>query len=221
MRQRTQLINALRAHLAEFGVTAAQGREGVKELLAIVAQDESSRLPIDAHASLTVLAAQLQAVQTMIGSIEKRIVAQHRSNEASKRLETIPGIGVIGATTITAVVPDPKAFRSGRDFAAWIGIVPRQDSTGGKQKLGPISKQGDQYLRRILIVGAPRLAACAPAAGEVSLAHSASRSATVQGRRGRAGQQDGADRLGVAGHRWDLPGAPTRDSLTRSSAMGR
>jgi transposase len=90
----------------------------------------------------------------MIGSIEKRIVAQHRSNEASKRLETIPGIGVVGATTITAIVTDPKAFRSGRDFAAWIGIVPRQDSTGGKQKLGPISKQGDQYLRRILIVGA-------------------------------------------------------------------
>jgi transposase len=154
MRQRTQLINALRAHLAEFGITAAQGREGIKELLAIVAQDEGSRLPVDAHASLTVLAAQLQAVQTTIGLIEKRIVAQHRSNEASKRLETIPGIGVIGATTITAVVPDPKAFRSGRDFAAWIGIVPRQDSTGGKQKLGPISKQGDQYLRRILIVGA-------------------------------------------------------------------
>jgi transposase len=81
-----------------------------------------------------------QAVQTMIGSIEKRIVAQHRSNEASKRLETIPGIGVIGATTISAVVPDPRVFRSGRDFAAWIGIVPRQGSTGGKQKLGPISK---------------------------------------------------------------------------------
>jgi transposase len=103
---------------------------------------------------LPVEAAQLQAAQTMIGSIEKRIVAQHRSNEASKRFATIPGIGVVGATTITAVVTDPMAFRSGRDFAAWIGIVPRQDSTGGKQKPGPISKQGDQYLRRILIVGA-------------------------------------------------------------------
>jgi len=136
MRQRTQVINALRAHLAEFGITAAQGREGIRELLAIVAQEEGSRLPSDAHASLTVLATQLQAVQTMIGSLEKRIVAQHRSNEASKRLETIPGIGVIGATTIAAVVPDPRAFRSGRDFAAWIGIVPRQDSTGGKQKRG-------------------------------------------------------------------------------------
>src|ERR1035437_3355923 len=142
MRQRTQLINALRAHLAELGIAAAQGREGIKELLAIVAQNGDSRLPVDAHASLIVLSAQLQAVQTMIGSIEKRIVSQHRSNADSKRLETIPGIGVIGATTIAAVVPDPKVFRSGRDFAAWIGLGPRQDSTGGKQKLGPISKQG-------------------------------------------------------------------------------
>jgi transposase len=100
------------------------------------------------------MAAELQAVQTMIGSIEKRIMGQHRSSEASKRLETIPGIGVIGATAIAATVPDPKVFRSGRDFAAWIGLVPRQDSTGGKQKLGPISKQGDRYLRRILVVGA-------------------------------------------------------------------
>src|SRR5476651_1510323 len=154
MRQRTQLINALRAHLAELGIAAAQGREGIKELLAIIAQDGDTRLPVDAHASLIVLAAQLQAVQTMIGSIEKRVVGQHRSNEESKRLETIPGIGVIGATAIAATVPDPKVFRSGRDFAAWIGLVPRQDSTGGKQKLGPISKQGDQYLRRILVVGA-------------------------------------------------------------------
>jgi transposase len=98
MRQCTQLINALRAHLTEFGIAAAQGRDGIKKLLAIVAQDEGSRLPVDAYASLPVLAAQPQAVQTMIGSLEKRIVAQHRSNEASKRLETILGIGIIGAT---------------------------------------------------------------------------------------------------------------------------
>jgi transposase len=137
-----------------LGIAAAQGREGIKELLAIVANDGDSRLPVDARASLIVLAAQLQAVQTMIGAIEKRLNAQHRSSEASKRLETIPGIGIVGATAIAATVTDPKAFRSGRDFAAWIGLVPRQDSTGGKHKLGPISKQGDQYLRRILVVGA-------------------------------------------------------------------
>jgi transposase len=154
MRQRTQVINALRAHMAELGIVAAQGREGIKELLKIIAREEDMRLSIDAHTSLVVLAAQLQALQTMIRSIEKRIVIQHRSNEASKRLETIPGIGVIGATAIAATVPDPTVFRSGRDLAAWIGLVPREDSTGGKQKLGPISKQGDQYLRRILVIGA-------------------------------------------------------------------
>jgi transposase len=154
MRQRTQLINALRAHMAELGIVAPQGREGVKELLKIIASEEDARMPVDAHTGLVVLAAGLQALQTMIRSIERRIIAQHRSDEASKRLRSIPGIGIVGATAIAATVPDPKVFRSGRDFAAWIGIVPRQDSTGGKQKLGPISKQGDQYLRRILVVGA-------------------------------------------------------------------
>jgi len=154
VRQRTQLINSLRAHMGELGIVAAQGRDGLKEVLAIVADANDSRLPMDARASLMVLAAQLQACQTLIGTLEKRIIVQHKSNDRSRRLETIPGIGVIGATAIDATVADPKAFRSGRDFAAWIGLVPRQDSTGGKQKLGHISKQGDQYLRRILVVGA-------------------------------------------------------------------
>jgi transposase len=154
MRQRTQVINALRGHLAEFGIVAAQGIAGLKELLKIIARDDDARFPVEAHATLIVLAAQLQAVQTMIGSIEKRIMAQHRASEKSRRLETIPGIGILGASAIDATIVDPKAFRSGRDFAAWIGLVPRQDSTGGKQKLGHISKQGDRYLRRILVVGA-------------------------------------------------------------------
>jgi transposase len=154
LRQQTQVINALRAHLAELGIVAAQGREGLKQLLAIIADEKDARLPIDARASLIVLAAQLQALHTMIGSIERRLTVQHRANEASKRLQSIHGVGIIGASAIAATVTDPKAFRSGRDFAAWIGLVPRQDSTGGKQKLGPISKQGDRYLRRILVVGA-------------------------------------------------------------------
>ena len=136
MRQRTQLINALRAHLAELGITAAQGREGIKGLLAIVADDRDSRLPIDARASLIVLAAQLQSVQTLIGSIEKRIIALHRSSDASKRLETIPGVGILGATTIATIVTDPKAFRSGRDFAAWLGLVPRQIRPAANRNLG-------------------------------------------------------------------------------------
>jgi transposase len=157
MRQRTQLINALRAHMAELGIAAPQGREGISELLEIIEDEADTRLPIDARASLMVLAAQLEAMRTSIGLIEKRLVVQHRSNQDSKRLETIPGIGVIGATAITATVADPAAFQSGRDFAAWIGLVPRQASTGGKPRLGPISKQGDRYLRRILVGGAVSL----------------------------------------------------------------
>ena len=154
MRQRTQVINALRAHMAELGIVAAQGTAGLKELLKIIAGERDARLPVDAHASLVILAAGLHAVQTMIGSIDKRIIIERRSNEASKRLRSIPGIGLLGASAIVAAVQDPKGFRSGRDFAAWIGLVPREDSTGGKQKLGPISKQGNRYLRRMLVVGA-------------------------------------------------------------------
>jgi transposase len=154
MRQRTQLINAIRAHMAELGIAAAQGSAGIKELLAIIADDADARLPVEARASLMVLAAQLATMQTTIGLLEKQIVARHRSNQDSKRLQTIPGVGIIGATAIAATVTDPAAFRSGRDFAAWVGLVPRQDSTGGKSRLGPISKQGDRYLRRILVLGA-------------------------------------------------------------------
>lgn len=118
MHQRTQLINAIRSHLAELGMIAPQGREGVKELLAIVAKDANPHLPNDARASLIVLAAQLEALQTTIGAIEKRIVVQHRANKESKRLQTVPGIGPIGASAIAATVTNPKIFRSGRDFAA-------------------------------------------------------------------------------------------------------
>ncbi len=158
MRQRTQVINAMRAHLAELqasGWLRKYGRDGIKELLKIIASEADARLPVDAHTSLVVLAAELQAMQTLIGSIEKRIMVQHRLSEASKRLKSIPGIGLIGATAIAATVPDPKVFGSGRDFAAWIGLVPREYSTGSKQKLGPISKTGRPlFLRRILVVGA-------------------------------------------------------------------
>ena len=98
--------------------------------------------------------AQIASCQAEIGTIDKRLLAQHRKNVDSKRLETIPGIGVLGASAIVATVPDATIFKKGRHFAAWIGIVSREDSTGGKQRLGPISKQGDRYLRRILVTGA-------------------------------------------------------------------
>jgi len=129
---------------ADAGATCEAVRRPTMRFVPVKSAEQQAQL----------LAAQLQALQTLIGSIEKRIVARHRSSEASKRLQTIPGIGILGASAITTIVTEPKAFRSGRDFAAWVGLVPRQDSTGGKRKLGPISKQGDRYLRRILVVGA-------------------------------------------------------------------
>jgi transposase len=151
VRQRTQLINAMRAHLAELGIVAAQGRDGVKELIGMASSDQ---LPQAVRDSLRALIMQLEAAHQQIVGIERRLQAQHRTSESSRRLETIPGIGVIGATAIAATVTDPTVFKSGREFAAWIGLVPRQNSTGGKQRLGSISKQGDRYLRKLLIVGA-------------------------------------------------------------------
>ena len=155
VRQRTQLINALRAHLAEIGLVAATGVDGLKSLVEIVREaGETGRLSSAMRAALRVLVDQLASLQMQISRLEADIHAQHRASDASRRLETIPGIGVIGATAIAATVADASAFKSGREFAAWIGLVPRQNSTGGKQKLGSISKQGDRYLRRLLVVGA-------------------------------------------------------------------
>jgi len=152
--QRTQLINALRGHLAELGLVAAKGREGVARLLALVADQGDERLPALARFACQALMGQLAALQGQIGVLERRLHAEHRANEASRRLETIPGIGVITASALVGTVTDPAAFRSGREFAAWIGLVPRQTSTGGKARLGRISKQGDRYLRRLLVAGA-------------------------------------------------------------------
>lgn len=154
IRQRTQLVNALRGHLAELGLVAAQGREGVATLIGIVRAEGAEALPKQLSAALLPLIGQLETLHERIGELEKTIHAQHRSNEASRRLETIPGIGVIGATAIVATITDPSAFKSGRDLAAWIGLVPRQNSSGGKERLGGISKQGNRTLRRLLVLGA-------------------------------------------------------------------
>jgi transposase len=155
VRQRTQLINALRAHLAEVGLVAATGVDGLKSLLAIIREaGETGQLPDPMRQALQPLVDQIAALQAQIGQLERGIHAQHRASDVSRRLETIPGIGVIGATAIAATVTEPGAFKSGRELAAWIGLVPRQHSTGGKHTLGSISKQGDRYLRRLLIDGA-------------------------------------------------------------------
>jgi transposase len=154
VRQRTMLSNAIRGHMAELGVISAKGRNGTAELLKIIAKDEDDRVSGVARLSLTVLARQYAAITTEIGTIEKHIHTLHRSCEESRRLEEIPGIGPIVATALIAEVGDWTAFSSGRSLAAWIGLVPRQHSTGGKDRLGKISKQGNRHLRWLLVAGA-------------------------------------------------------------------
>ena len=153
--QRTQLINALRAHLAELGLVAEQGCDGLARRIAML-KDESTlqSLPAAMLEALRAMIAQLAALQAQIGELDRCIKAQHRASDVSRRLATIPSIGLIGATALTATITDPSAFKSGRDLAAWIGLVPRQNSTGGKERLGGITKQGDRYLRRLLVAGA-------------------------------------------------------------------
>ena len=154
VRQRTMLINAIRAHMAEFGIVAPVGVPQVKQLLRIIANTDDARLPSLARTCLESLVRQFLSLDKEIYAAEKRIHTWHRSNEVSRRLETIPGIGPIIASALAASVTDPEVFKNGRELAAWIGLVPRQTSTGGKQRLGKISKQGDQYLRWLLVAGA-------------------------------------------------------------------
>jgi transposase len=148
VRQRTALINALRAHLGEYGIVTATGPCGVNALTKLL-RDEQDALPPHARAALSSLVEQLGALAEQIDRLE-----WHRSDETSRRLATIPGIGPITASAIAAAVPDPGQFRSGRQFAAWLGLTPRPHSSGGKERLGGTSKQGDGYLRRLLVVGA-------------------------------------------------------------------
>jgi transposase len=154
IRQQTAVINAVRAHLAEFGIVAPLGRLGVEALLGVVADPKDQRVPEVARACLAALGAQLRVLKKQILEFDRMINAWHRSNEASKRLDEIPGVGPALATALVASVANPRAFRSGRDFSAWIGLVPRQHSSGGKDKLGSISKQGDRYLRGLFTAGA-------------------------------------------------------------------
>ncbi len=141
VRQRTMLVNALRAHLAEFGIVAAQGLRNVGELIAIVRDDGDTRLPDMARQVLQVLANQIEQIETAITALERQLLAWHKTNAVSQRLASIPGIGPIIATAIATTVADPNVFRSGREFAAWLGLVPRQNSTGGKIRLGGITKR--------------------------------------------------------------------------------
>ena len=154
IRQQTAVINSIRAYLAEFGIVAPVGRRGIEQLLEVTADTADHRLPELARACLAALGDQLRALKVQILQFDRRIIAWHRSNATSKRLDAIPGVGPALATALVASIADPTAFRSGRDFSAWVGLVPKQNSSGGKDRLGSISKQGDRYLRSLFTAGA-------------------------------------------------------------------
>lgn len=153
IKQRTQQINALRAHLAELGYVFAEGNAGATQAQK-AAQDDSTAMPACAKQALRVLAAQIETTHKAIADVEKSIRAWHQGNEASQLLATVPGIGVIAASSLAATIGDASQFKSGRELAAWIGLTPRQNSSGGKERLGSISKQGNASLRRLLVMGA-------------------------------------------------------------------
>jgi len=151
VRQRTMLATAIRAHLAEFGIIAPQGIHRVEKLANEV---NDPAVPPLARDALMLLVDELASVWQRIDELEVRLVALHRADEVSRRLASIPGVGPITAMAIANTVPDPSMFRSGREFAAWLGLTPKSHSSGGKDRLGRISKRGDRYIRHLLYVGA-------------------------------------------------------------------
>ena len=175
----------------------------------IIADGADSRVPPAVRGILDVLARQYSAIGAEIGSIDKSILAWHRSCEASRRLAEIPGIGPIVATALVAEIGDWKAFASGRSLAAWIGLVPKQHTTGGKDRLGSITKQGNRYLRWLLVVGAMAVIRYAQQArhAEAAVARTVDGAPTDQGGGRRARQQDCADGLGHHGPRREIQGA--------------
>ena len=154
VRQRTMLSNALRGHLAEFGIIETQGMAGTMRLVAVIADAGDARVPDLARQVLGLVAEQLHGVKLRIEDLKRAMMAWHKQSPVSQLLAGIPGIGPVTATAIAATVPDASVFASGRQFSAWLGLVPRQHSSGGKQRLGRITKRGDGYLRRLLVTGA-------------------------------------------------------------------
>ncbi len=154
VRERTQLSNAIRGHMSEFGIVAPIGRNGLQVLVELIADVGDTRVPEEARVCLLMLIDQLRLINEQILESDRRIIASARSTEVGRRLMEIPGVGPVLASALVATIADPKAFKSGRNLAAWIGLVPRQHSSGGKERLGGITKQGDRYLRQLLVIGA-------------------------------------------------------------------
>jgi transposase len=153
VRQQTQLINALRGHIGEFGVVVPQGASQAGRLVAMAA-DPDAPVPAAARLALLALVSVLEKLEVEIHRLEAEITRRAKDDAVARRLMTIPGVGPLIATALVALAPPPQTFRSGRDFAAWVGLTPRQHSTGGKQRLGATTRMGERSLRRLLILGA-------------------------------------------------------------------
>jgi transposase len=152
--QRTQLINGVRGHLSELGIIAARGLLGLAELAAIVRDESDRRLPVMARAALMILVRQIEVVSAEIAALDTALRKENKASELGPRLETIPSVGPVVASALRARVTDAKLFENGRHLSAWIGLVPENDSSGGKVKQKGISKKGDRYLRSLLVNGA-------------------------------------------------------------------
>jgi transposase len=214
IKQRTMSVNALRGHLAEFGVIAAKGISHVEEL---VERAAAADLPAMVQATLGVLLAQLRSLDAAIDELERAIVADHRRDPVSRLAASVPGVGALAASAILASAPDPHAFKSGRDFAAWLGATPKQNSTGGKEKLGSITKQGNRYIRRLLVLGAISVLRAAPKRkGALCDWLAALRARKPPKVVAVVGQQARPDRLGDHHHRRGLPHLHLRQGLIPS-----
>jgi transposase len=226
VRQRTQTVNALRGHMAEHGWIAPKGLAHLDRLAELIA--DPSAVPEGVRSVCTVLLESLALLDRQIAALDKEIVRRSREDETARRLMTIPGIGPITATAITALAPPPGTFAKGRDFAAWVGLTPRQHSTGGKQKLGAISKMGERTLRRLLIIGSSAVVLQASRRGAPKgswLEQMLAPQAAHAGHRG-ARQQDSPDRLGAADEERGLQGSgrgglTAKDQRSSEDAVGR
>ena len=219
------MINAIRAHLAEFGIVAPVGRNGVEQLLGVVGDASDRRLPEIARACVAALGSQLQTLKAQILQFDRMIMTWHRSNETSKRLDEIPGVGPALATALVASVVDPKAFRSGPDLGLDRACAEKQHSSGGKERLGNISKRGDRYLRSLFVAGAlaviryakihgtrhrPWLAACCARATHQGCGHSACQQDRTHGLGDRWPKVNATRNLPRSRHKRDRAGHPAR-----------
>ena len=220
IRRRTQLTNTIRGYAAEFGLTAAKGLDKIEPLLARIAANAA--LPELAKELFAAYGREYAQLERQIVKIEAKLMAWHKHNELSRRLVEVPSIGPIGASLLAMKVPDPHAFRCGRDFSAWIGLTPKDHSTAGKTRLGVITRAGDEALRSVLVAGATAVIQQVRRGKRASLALAgrASQAQAAQARRGGAGQQDGAHRLEADGQRRTLQSRAYRGESAAREGRG-